>query len=65
MPQPCPNGPRTPTTAPTGTVHSAWVVAPTSRTECSIPPDVPVDPAMETATSPTPNTVSMLNCPWA
>ena len=61
MPQPFPNGPRSPTTAPAGTVHSAWVTAPTSRTECSMRPDVPADPAMERATSPTPNAVSMLN----
>ncbi len=65
MPQLVPNGPRTPTVAPIGAMHSAWVTAPTSRMECSIGPGAPGALEIEMATSPTPNAVIMLNWPWA
>ena len=58
-----PNGPRTPTTSPIFEDERAWLTAPTSRTVCSIAPGAPGAELIEIAISPTPNTVSMLNCP--
>src|SRR5262249_51626827 len=63
--QPTPNGPRTPTISPARSRVSAEETAPTALTVWTSAPFLAGSPLKLMATSPTPMTCSILNCPGA